>query len=98
MCHQEPRASCIEGETVGSDTDIDLVNRREIIVAKIPTVFSPRFDVRTRSGLLTTSAPATAVSPAMEPTYFCAEMSMTSTASFAVCATKIRPVGSWTAA
>jgi len=51
-----------------------------------PTVSSPRFEVKTTSGSAT-SAPATAVRPGMEPTYFCASMSMTSTASFAVWAT-----------
>ena len=55
--------------------------------ANTPTVFSPRFDVKTRSGFAATSAPATALRPGMEPTYFCASTSMTSTASFAVCAT-----------
>src|SRR5438309_4583568 len=43
-------------------------------------------EVKTTSGSAT-SAPATAVRPGMEPTYFCASMSMTSTASFAVWAT-----------
>ncbi len=53
----------------------------------MPTVFSPRFEVKTRFDDSDTSAPATAASPGTEPTYFRASMSMMSIASFAVCAT-----------
>ena len=54
---------------------------------KMPTVFSPRLDVKIRSGLSAASAPATAGSPGIEPTWRCVRTSMTSTASLAVWAT-----------
>jgi hypothetical protein len=54
---------------------------------KIPMVFSPRFEVNTRSSASDTSAPATPVRSGMERRYVLLVQSITSTASFAVCAT-----------
>ena len=54
---------------------------------KIPTVFSPRLEVNTRSWVSDTSAPATRGRCGMERRYLLVVQSITSTASFAVWAT-----------
>ena len=87
MRDEESPASGIVRQAVGPNADGDPVDGRAVVGAEEPTVFSPRFDVKTRSGPGATSAPATAVRSPIEPMYFCASMSMTSTASFAVWAT-----------
>ena len=65
---------------------------------KMPTVSSPRFEVNARSRSSETRTPATAARPLIEETYAWRAQSITSTASFAVCATYSRSVRAWIAA
>jgi len=69
-----------------------LSTRRSSLTEKMPTLSSPRFEVNTSPLASSTSAPATAVNPSIVPTCFRVGMSITSMASFAVCATYTRPV------
>jgi hypothetical protein len=87
MRDEESPASGIVREAVGPNADPDPADGRRSSGPNQATVFSPRFDVTMRSCPGATSAPATAVRSPIEPMYFCAAMSMTSTASFAVWAT-----------
>src|SRR2546427_8885439 len=64
----------------------------------MPTVFSPRFDVKTRLFSFETRTPATPGRPGIERTYTSLFESITSTESFEVCATYTVPDSVWTAA
>src|SRR5262245_43768173 len=75
-----------------------LSTRPSSVTEKMPTVSSPRFEVNTSPLASSTSAPATAVNPPIVPMCFRVGMSITSMASFAVCATYTRPVAWETAA
>jgi hypothetical protein len=95
---QEPPAPWITGQAVRLDAHADPVDPREIIAPKDSDRVLAPVGCEDEVGSMGDERPATAVSLKTYPTDLCVEMSMTSTASFAVCATKIRPVGSCTAA
>jgi hypothetical protein len=87
MRDEESRAAGIVREAVGPDADPDPADGRTVVGTEPGDRVLPRFDVAMRSCPGATSAPATAVRSPTDRRYFCAAMSMTSTASFAVWAT-----------